>query len=230
MAVKTNGLNKITEKILSEANDSAEKILAAAKEDCNRIAADFDARAEEIRRAGKHDAEQKAADLMARAKSMAAMQARNVIGQRKSDLIENVFQNAFDAIEKRSPKEYTALVVGLLASALSELAETEDKNFALYGEADESVGERYEVLLNEKDRETIGNAVVTGVKQKLKGVLSKERLDKIVLSDATAGIDGGVVLRYGDVESNCSFEMLFSQLRRELETEVSRALFATDAT
>lgn len=230
MAVKTNGLNKITKKILSEANDSAEKILAEAKEDCNRIAADFDARAEEIRRAGKRDAEQKAADVLARAKSMAAMQARNVIGQRKSDLIENVFQNAFDAIEKRSEKEYTALVVGLLASALLELAQTEEKNFALYGEADESVGERYEVLLNEKDREAIGDAVVTGVKKKLKGVLSEERIKKIVLSEATAGIDGGVILKYGDVESNCSFEMIFSQLRRELETDVSRALFATDAT
>ena len=50
-------------------------------------------------------------------------------------------------------------------------------------------------------------------------------IERLVLSKNTLNMDGGAVLRYGDVESNCSFEMLFGQLHRELETEVAGALF-----
>ena len=229
MATQTNGLNKITEKILSEARESVKRILATAQEECDRIAADYDARISELQSANKRETEQKTADVSARSGSAAAMQARNIIGQRKSELIEGVFHSAYESIGKRSEKDYTGLVVGLLVAAVSELAETEKRNLALYGEEEESATESYEVLLNGKDRESIGEAVIAGAKKKLKGVLSEEQLQKLVLAAETANIDGGVILRYGDVESNCSLEMLFSELRRELETDVSRVLFATDA-
>lgn len=224
----TNGLNKITERIVSAAEASAEKILAEAQEDCNRIAAEYRSRAAEIERANEQNAGQKSADLLARAKSSAAMAGRNLVGEAKSELIESVFENAFRSVCNREKKEYTALVVGLLAAALEELAQTEERNLALYGEADESAAEAYEVVLNGKDREAIGTDVINGVRKKLNGVLSADRLEKLRLSESTANIEGGVILRYGDVESNCSLEMLFSQLRRDLETDVSRALFAAD--
>ena len=229
MATQTNGLNKITEKILSEARESVKRILATAQEECDRIAADYDARISELQSANKRETEQKTADVSARSGSAAAMQARNIIGQRKSELIEGVFHSAYDSIGKRSEKDYTGLAVGLLVAAVSELAETEKRNLALYGEEEESATESYEVLLNGKDRESIGEAVIAGAKKKLKGILTDEQLKKLVLAAETANIDGGVILRYGDVESNCSLEMLFSELRRELETDVSRVLFATDA-
>ena len=229
MATQTNGLNKITEKILSEARESVKRILATAQEECDRIAADYDARISELQSANKRETEQKTADVSARSGSAAAMQARNIIGQRKSELIEGVFHSAYESIGKRSEKDYTGLVVGLLVAAVSELAETEKRNLALYGEEEESATESYEVLLNGKDRESIGETVIAGAKKKLKGVLSEEQLQKLVLAPEAANIDGGVILRYGDVESNCSLEMLFSELRRELETDVSRVLFATDA-
>lgn len=229
MATQTNGLNKITEKILSEARESVKRILATAQEECDRIAADYDARISELQSANKRETEQKTADVSARSGSAAAMQARNIIGQRKSELIEGVFHSAYESIGKRSEKDYTGLVVGLLVAAVSELAETEKRNLALYGEEEESATESYEVLLNGKDRESIGEAVIAGAKKKLKGVLSEEQLQKLVLAPEAANIEGGVILRYGDVESNCSLEMLFSELRRELETDVSRVLFATDA-
>ncbi|MBQ3638927.1 MAG: V-type ATP synthase subunit E [Clostridia bacterium] len=229
MATQTNGLNKITEKILSEARQSAKRILASAQEECDRIAADYDARISELRCANKRETEQKTADVSARSKSAAAMQARNIVGKKKSELVESVFHDAYESVRNRSEKDYTGLVVGLLVAALSELAETEKRNLALYGEEEETVTETYEVVLNGKDRETIGEAVIAGAKKKLKGVLTEEQMKKLVLAPETANIDGGVILRYGEVESNCSLEMLFSELRRELETDVGRVLFATDA-
>ena len=84
MATQTNGLNKITEKILSEARESVKRILATAQEECDRIAADYDARISELQSANKRETEQKTADVSARSGSAAAMQARNIIGHRKS--------------------------------------------------------------------------------------------------------------------------------------------------
>ena len=120
----TNGLNKITEKILSAAEESAQKILDAAQAECECIAADYETRAAEIRRARSRDAEQRTADLLARAASTAAMQGRNLVGEKRSELIDGVFQRAYESIGKRSKAEYTDLLIGLLVAAMQELAET----------------------------------------------------------------------------------------------------------
>ena len=224
----TNGLNKITERILSAAEEAAEKILAAAREDRDRVIAEYDARAAAVGSANEREAERKANDLLARAKSSAAMQGRTLVGAAKSRLLDEVFENAFRSVRSRGDREYADLVAGLLAAALIELAETEEQNRALYGDEEEISDAAYEILLNEQDRAAVGKAVAEGVKKKVKGVLSEERAGRIVLAEGTVNIAGGAVLRFGETEANCSLEMLFSQLRRDLETDVSRVLFAAE--
>jgi hypothetical protein len=54
-------------------------------------------------------------------------------------------------------------------------------------------------------------------------------LAKLRLSSETAPIDGGLILRCGPVETNCSLSMLMAENRRETEAKVSRILFG-DAT
>ena len=224
----TNGLNKITERILSAADEAAEKILAGAREECDRLTAEYETRAAAVEAANERDAGRRAEDLLARARSSAAMQGRTLVGEAKSRLINEVFENAFRSVRGRGKKEYTDLVAGLLVSALKELAETEERNRALYGEEEEVSDAAYEILLNEQDRAEIGKAVVEAVKKQVKGVLSEERIGRIVLAEQTANVAGGAILRNGEIEANCSLEMLFSQLRRDLETEVSRVLFAAE--
>ena len=224
----TNGLNKITEKILAAAKDQANGILADAQTDCARILADYDERAEQIRLANAHETERKTADLIARATSSAAMAGRNLVGEARSNLIETVFQSAFEEIENKPQTDYAELVIGLLCAAAEELFATEEKNLALYGAEEEEVADTCEILLNADDKERIGKMVLDGVCKKLKGKISDENLKKITLAEDTVRIKGGAVLRYGEVESNCSLEMLFSMLRRELETDVSRILFAAE--
>ena len=58
--------------------------------------------------------------------------------------------------------------------------------------------------------------------------VEKEKLDKLVLSKQTLSANGGLVLRCGNIEANCSLSLLFAQLREELEAEVSHALFVTE--
>ncbi len=224
----TNGLNRITDKIITAAKDQANEILASAQAECDRIRAGYEEKVAAIRKSGEREIEQKTRDLLVRAKSSAAMAGRNVVGEKRSELIESVFQSAFDKIENLPDEEYAKLVIGLLSAAVEELFTTEEKNLALYGAEEEAVAEKCEVLLNDKDRKKIGKTVVDGICKTLSGKIGKENLNKIVLAGDTVNIRGGAVLRYGEVESNCSFEMLFSLLRRDLETDVSRTLFAAE--
>lgn len=222
-----NGLNKITDKIIAEAREKANRILTEAGQDSERIRKDYEAQAQTLRDRLSAEARQKANDYAARMKSTASMEQRNIVQQRKSDLIDEVFTEAFEWVRRRNTQDYTELVVGLLASAMLEVRDTEDRNRTLYGDEEETAPEAYEILLNRKDRNVIGEAVAEALRKRLFGKLSEDRLNKIKLSKQTVDIDGGAVLRYGDIESNCSLGMLFSQLRRELETDVSRVLFAT---
>lgn len=219
-----NGLDKITDRILSEARADADRILADAQAECDRITADAVAKAEKIRDQVAGDAHEEGVELISRAKSSAAMQKRNRMLQAQSDLVDETFDTAVKAMLSLSTEKYTSLLAGLLAAAMTEQAETENVSRSLYG--DEAVApSEYEVLMNPSDRSRCGAAVIEQAKAKLKGKIPADRLALLRLSDRTVAIDGGLILRYGDIESNCSFALLFAQLRQELEADVSRALF-----
>ena len=83
-----NGLNKITDKILSEAQAKADKILADAQAECDRINAEYAERAEKIRSEISGEAEKGGMEYVARIRSTAATNKRNLLLQTKSDLID----------------------------------------------------------------------------------------------------------------------------------------------
>ena len=222
--MSVNGLNKITERILGDARAEAERILAEVREDCARIAADNASHADGIREKLTAQAEEKAEDMIARAKAAAAMQERNLLLQQRSELIDSVFAGAQEWVMALDADKYSDLLAGLLTAALAELVNTEAKNRALYGDED-PVSADYEICLGKKDRGRCGEAVVAAVRKKSAGKLPEEVLSRLVLSGETLAADGGAVLRWGDISCNCTFGLLFSQLRRELEGEVGRALF-----
>lgn len=220
-----NGINRITDKILADAQARADQILADARTECEAIQADYNARAQQIRDRLSEEAQEKGTDMIARAKASAAMKKRNILQAQESQLIDGVFDSAKEWVLGLPKEKYVDLLAGLLSAALIEQADTEAQNLATYGEEGEPIGQ-FEVLMNKKDRESCGKEVLESVKRRYANStrLPAGRTDKLVLSKNTLNIDGGVVLRYGDVESNCSFEMLFGQLHRELESEVARAL------
>ncbi len=223
--MSVNGLNKITERILTEAQAEADRILAQAEAECEAIRADYAARADEIRERLSVAAEQKGADMISRAKSAAAMEKRNILLQQRSDLIEGVFTGAKEWVLGLSQDKYIDLLAGLAAAALYEMVNTELENKELYGDEEESLPAESELIFNKKDRESCGTAVLQGVKKKLAGKIPQERLDGLTLSARMLPIEGGVILRCAEMELNCSFELLFAQLGRDLEAEVNAALF-----
>ena len=220
-----NGISKITERILAEAREDAERILADAEAERKRISAEYTTRAAEIRRTLSAEAEREATDLVSRAKASAANQKRNLLLETQSDLIDEVFERSLADLKNLETGKYTELLIGLLSAAFLEQLEAEKIGRELYGEEELISPEIYEVLLCNRDRERCGKALIEGTRKRLAAKVSEEDLRKLKLSAQTVEIDGGLILRYGDIESNCSFSLLFAQLREELESDVSHALF-----
>ena len=223
-----NGLERITERILSEANAEAEKLLAAAEEECARIRAEYEKKAADIRERLTDGAEREGTDMIARAKATAANNKRNLLLATRSKLIDEVFDGSRDWIRNLSPEKYTDVLVGLLCAALIEQVDAEQTSRTLYGEEDAMAPDTYEVVLNQRDRDAYGMNVINGARKKLTGKLTSETLSRVKLSQKAMPIDGGLILRCGNIESNCSLELLFAQLRGELEAEVSHALFDSE--
>ena len=93
----------------------------------------------------------------------------------------------------------------------------------LYGE--DIAPDTYEVILNRNDRDAYGRQLLDGLNRSLVGKVKLSRLERVVLSHEIARIKGGLILRCGAVETNCSYEMLFAEVRRQTEARVSRMLF-----
>lgn len=220
-----NGLNKITGKILSEAQAKADKILADAQAECDRINAEYAERAEKIRSEISSEAEKGGMEYVARIRSTAATSKRNLLLQTKSDLIDGVFASVLEQTRNLELEKYNEILIGLLSAALLEQIESEEISRTLYGEEEALAPECYEVLFNQRDRDRCGKLVIEGVQKHLADKVDANQLAKLTLSQQTANIDGGLVLRCGNVESNCSFSILFAQLRESLESEVAHALF-----
>ncbi len=220
-----NGLEKITEKILSDANERAEQILAAATAECERITREKQEMADRIRERQAAAAEREGMEEVARAKANAVSYRRNLLLVTQSELVNGVYEGAFAATRALRPEAYTELLIGLLTAAMLEQIETESTARELADEEGFCEAETYELLLNTRDRERFGAAVLDGAKKKLSGKLPPEKLERMRLGDRPVAIDAGLVLRAGVVEANCSLESLFALLREETEGEVNRALF-----
>ena len=224
-----NGLNKITDKILSEAQAKADQILADAQAECDRINAEYAERAEKIRSDISTEAEKGGMGYVARIRSTAATSKRNLLLQTKSDLIDGVFASVLEQTRTLELDKYNEILVGLLSAALLEQIESEEISRTLYGEEEALAPECYEVIFNQRDRDRSGKTVVEGVQNHLSGKVAPEKLARLTLSSQSANIDGGLILRCGSVESNCSLSILFAQLREGLESEIARTLFEAKA-
>jgi V/A-type H+-transporting ATPase subunit E len=224
-----NGLNKITDKILSEAQAKADKILADAEAECDRINAEYAERAEKIRTDISSEAQKGGMEYVARIRSTAATSKRNLLLQTKSDLIDGVFASVLEQTRTLELDKYNEILVGLLSAALLEQIESEEISRNLYGEEEALAPECYEVIFNQRDRDRSGKTVVEGVQKHLFGKVAPEKLARLTLSSQSANIDGGLILRCGSVESNCSLSILFAQLREGLESEIARTLFEAKA-
>lgn len=217
------GLDKIIERILADAKERARVILEQAQSDCRRTAAEYAARADAICEEIAERAMREGEQLVVRARSAAAMTRRNILLAAKSEMLDEVFEAAREQICDTDYGKYRELLVALLSCALLEQSKGEQQALA-NGDEVEAV-DAFEVLLSENDRARFGDSVIEGARRVTERRIGAERVARLRLSQECADIDGGLILRCGDVEINCSITVLLRDMRRVLEERISSMLF-----
>ena len=193
-----NGIEKITQRIASDAQAEVDRILGDARDEAGRIAANYRARAdaEAAELAAKN--EKAAAEREERLVSAAQMEARKVQLAAKQEMVEKAYIQALDKLCALPEEQYVAILADLLVKASSNGKE--------------------EAVFSPEDRERVGEAAVAKANE-----LSGKQLR---LSEETQPIRGGFILKDKNVEVNCTFETLVRLQKAETAGAVAQKLFA----
>lgn len=188
---------------------SSEKILAG-------IAEESKAQADKI----NSDAEKQAADIIAAAREEAESEAEKIKAEaeKKAELIINSGKSSAELL-----KRDTALNCrrGLIEKALITVADTVNA----YSDRD-----YFDFLLTLIKKEKLNGKgeVYLSVKDKARDTASfKSELEALgfTLSDNFADINGGFILKYGDIQINGELSALIHEKRDVLTDELNKALF-----
>ena len=197
-----NGIDKIISRIAEEARLESESVLSEARAKCDEIeAAAKKAEQDEywkIVRAGTKEAESR----LERIESGVALEVRKQELSLKQELVQAAFGKAADMLSQLPADEYTDFLSRLAAKASGDGSET--------------------VIFNEKDAETVGEAVVNKANEILK---AEGKNAALTLSSETRSIKGGFILSAGAVETNCSADALVSGYKDKLSVQVASVLF-----
>ena len=218
------GLDKITSRILSDAQAQAQAILDEATEKSLSVRAQNLSDAQAAQHRLIVEAEKEGEALVIRAKSSAAMTRRNVELAAKSEMIERAFSRAMQEFYEMDRAEYAELLLSLLCKTMNSQRASELDSMRLYQE--DIAPASYELMLNARDSGDVATDVMNGVrKAAASGKIPADMAAKLHLCPTPIDIDGGIVLRCGDIETNCSFAMLLAAVRPTLEPRVQQILY-----
>ena len=193
-----NGIEKITQRIASDAQAEVDRILGEARDEAARITANYRAQADAEARELEAKNEKAAAEQEERLVSAAQMKARRHQLAAKQQMMEKAYIQALDKLCAMPEEQYVAVLAKLLVEA--------------------SYNGREEAVFSKEDREQVGKAAVEKANQ-----LSGKQLR---LSEETQPIRGGFILKDKNVEVNCTFETLVRLQKAETAGAVVKTLFA----
>ena len=193
------GTEKIIAHIRADAKSQADAVLAKAGEQAEQIRAEFDKQAAQVY-ADKVRAGTKACqDQMDSVQRIANMEAKKSLLGVKQEMVSESFEKAQALLTGLPEEQYVDFLAKLAAKA--------------------SVTGDEEIVLNERDRAAVGKAVVEAANAKLGG-------GKLSLSERVGSFAGGLLLSRGNVEANCTVELLVELCRGEMSAEIADTLFA----
>lgn len=196
------GTEKIIAHIRADGDAEAKKIIdAASKQAEEKRAESFKAALseyEKLMQAGNAECE----DILSGSRRIAEMEAKKSVLSVKQEMISAAFDAAREEIVNMPRDKYTQFLARMAAEA--------------------AVSGMEEIVLNARDKAEVGKAVCKAANELLS---AKGTPGKLTVSEETADISGGVIVRFGGIDTNCSIDALIRQRRSGLSTEVAAALF-----
>ncbi|MGE4282610.1 MAG: V-type ATP synthase subunit E [Clostridia bacterium] len=196
------GAEKIKERILEEARLLAQENLDQAKKEAAGVV-----------KAAKKEAEQKKAFIIEKAQkeaverkkrliAVAELEARKQKLQAKQEMIEETFIKTLDMLNKMPADKYRGILMDMILSVVHTGKE--------------------EIVISNDDVQKLGSDFALDVNKKL---TERGLTGNIILSIQKRSINGGFILKTGDIEINNSFDAIIRMQHDELETEIVKALF-----
>lgn len=198
-------LDRLVERILSDAGKEAERIAEEGREAKEKILEEAYQKAEEKYGAGVREITAIVEMDKERALKAASLEARKELLSEKRRMMSEVFDRAMVLMRNQTRDQCLGMLTDMALDALGQLG------------ADEAL-----MILNDKDRSGMGEEILKSANDRLASPGEAKRLR---LSEETREIEGGFVLKAGRVEVDNSFEALIDGRREELEDMVAEILF-----
>jgi len=226
-----NGIEKITAKIMQDAEAEVQGLMAQTEEKLAALQAQTEAQAKQERDAILSRGRKAADERLERLESAAQMEQRKLVLAAKQEVVGEAFERSVEHLCTLSDSELVKLLTALAVEASSTGREA--------------------LIFSVKDRARIGKQVVMAaneelakkVSPELPGAITDSKMGafvgkvvntaaaqfagtaRLTLSEQTRPIRGGFVMVDDDVEINCTFETLVRLQREKLEREVANVLF-----
>lgn len=196
------GIDKITSRIIADAEAECRDVKRESDERCAAVRAENEKRAQDeywrLVREGVKDTEQR----VQRMDRTARLEAKKSVLNMKQEAVSRAFDLAKDKIAELPERDYVAFLAREAAEA------------AITGQE--------EAIFCERDRKSVGAKAVKAANELL---AAKGMPGLLTLSDATRDMAGGLMLKQGDIEVNCTVDTLLDLTRDELAARVADVLF-----
>lgn len=198
-----DGINKIVDRIAAETREEIEAMKAVTDDKCKQILSNYDKIADEEYKKIIEEGEKDCVLQVQRLNSAAAMEAKKSMLVMKQQEVDKVLEKAKQKICNFPDKDY----IEFLAKLAGEAAFTGVE----------------EVIFNNTDKSNVSKEVIKSANEILK---KRGIMPKLTVSDETRPIMGGVIVKQGDIEINCSVETLVQLSREDLASQIAEILFA----
>lgn len=197
-----DGINKITERIETETRNEITAMQAETAEKCRLIKESYNIIAQEeywkLIREGAKDCETQVSRLA----GTATMEAKKSVLGMKQEVVSRTFDKTVITLCNLPENQYIDFLAGQAAAAASTGLE--------------------ELVFNARDKASLAKSVVKAANEILK---KRGLLPKLTVSETTGSFKGGLMVKQGDIEVNCTVEKLVELSKSELTTLVAEVLF-----
>lgn len=196
------GIEKITARITADAEAECAAVAAGSEKLCAEIRAANERRSQErywaLVREGVKETEQQ----VQRVARTAKLDSKKSVLAMKQELVSRAFELAKERITGLPEQDYA----GFLAQQAAEAAITGEE----------------ELIFNDRDRRSVGAKVAAKANELL---AARGLHGALTVSEDTRGMSGGLIMKQGDIEVNCTVDTLLELSRGELAARVAEVLF-----
>lgn len=196
-----SGIDRITEKILNQAELQAKNRISYAGEEAEKARSNLEKRFERTKEHEIMKAVEQGKEAADRIIANARLEGRKKKLSAKQDTVNEVFKRVIERLAGLPDEEYVEFLLKMALPVLDD--------------------EQNSVILNKKDKAAVGPKLIEALSGKSPG-------KKIELSDETTQTAGGLIVRSGDIQTNLTLESLIRLEREKLEADVVEILFGSE--